>query len=93
MDSRYAPDDAMGAEDGGKTNGTGLVHVPRAAAPLTAKRRATPLDITRVAARAEVAPNTVRNYLAGRPTYSTTRSRIEKALVKCGLPALVRAAG
>lgn len=81
----------MGEEGAGKTNGTAVVHVPRP--PLASpqvKRRATPLDITRIAARAEVAPNTVRNYLAGRPTYSTTRSRIEKALVKCGLPALVR---
>lgn len=85
-----------------KTNGASgiaaVVHVPRALPALAVpqvpqvltKRRATPLDITRIAARAEVAPNTVRNYLAGRPTYSTTRSRIEKALVKCGLPALVR---
>jgi len=85
----------MGDDGAVKTNGTAVVHVPRA--PLVpsqvAKRRATPLDITRIAARAEVAPNTVRNYLAGRPTYSTTRSRIEKALVKCGLPALVRITG
>lgn len=60
--------------------------------PLVVRRRATPLEITRIAARAEVSPNTVRNYLAGRPGYSTTHARIAKALIKCGLPALVRAA-
>lgn len=63
-----------------------------ASGPLVVRGRATPLEITRIAARAEVSPNTVRNYLAGRPGYSTTHARIEKALVKCGLPALVRAA-
>lgn len=72
-----------------KTNGH--AHPSATASPLVVRRRATPLEITRIAARAEVSPNTVRNYLAGRPSYSTTRSRIEKALVKCGLPALVRA--
>jgi hypothetical protein len=74
-----------------KTNGAIPIAAPHSGAALMVKRRATPLDITKVAARAEVSPNTVRRYLAGKGTYSTTRSRIEKALVKCGLPALVRA--
>ena len=47
-------------------------------------------DVVRVAAHACVDPKTVRRYLDGEPSLSTTRERVELALVACGLAAHVR---
>jgi len=55
--------------------------------------KATAHDVVRIAARAVCAPNTVKAYLRGEPGRSTTRAKIEQALHKCGLGALVRRAG
>lgn len=47
-------------------------------------------DVVRVAARATVDPKTVRRYLDGAPTRSTTQRRIERGLKSCGLEVFVR---
>lgn len=47
-------------------------------------------EVVRVAFVAGVSPWTLRRYLVGKPTRSTTSGRISSALTECGYPHLAR---